>query len=215
VRRRLIPILGVAVVVGGVGPVGAQSPASLPPPASEPATGAPEPAAAQQELGAAVGLAAGGRVTPGGLQADGTWLYRLSELDWFEAGIGFRVGGGAAACFRDRQDDLICDHAALQGMAAELRAGVRRYFTEQARGEFTPHAEAGVAVRLDRYGSDDLTGVAIPIWLAGGVRAVVSDGIAVGGVVRIDAGPARFGRGLGWEPQIDLAVLAGVDFTID
>ncbi|HTM22260.1 MAG TPA: hypothetical protein VL172_17190, partial [Kofleriaceae bacterium] len=169
--RRLIA--GLLLLLGGT--ARAQSPQDTP------AEAAPEPAPppAQQELGAALGLAAGGRVTPGGLQADGTWLYRLSDLDWFEAGVGFRIGGGATECFRDRADDLVCNHGALQGVAAEVRAGIRRYFTAQARGQFTPHAEAGVALRLARYGGDDLTGAALPLWLGGGVRAMVTDGLAV------------------------------------
>jgi hypothetical protein len=169
----------------------------------------------QQEIAAGLGLAAGGRVTPGGLQVEGAWLYRLSDLDWFEAGVGFRYGGSSPACFRDRTDAIVCDHPAIHGAAADVRAGIRRYFASHARGQFLPHAEAGITLRVARYGDDDLTGLAVPLWLGGGVRAVVTEGISVGGLARLEVGAGRFNRGLGLEPQVALIVLGGVDFAID
>jgi len=168
---------------------------------------------ATQEIGGALGLAAGGRVTPGGVHVDGVYLYRLSDQDWFVGGIGFTVGGGAAGCFRDRNNDTICDHGVLQGADGELRAGVRRYLP--GRQSFAPHAEAGVTLRLARYGDDHLTGVALPVWIGAGVRATVSPGIEVGGGARLEAGPALFGKHLGLEPQLGLVVTVGCDFAID
>src|SRR5689334_16702460 len=46
-----------------------------------------------QNIGAELGLAAGGRVTPGGLRIAGHYLYQLNDVDWFDGSIGFTYGG--------------------------------------------------------------------------------------------------------------------------
>lgn len=169
--------------------------------------------AGNQELGAELGLALGGGVTPGGLQLGGRYLYRLADVDWFDGAVGFTFGGGQASCFRDRDDSLVCDHGALDGIAVDVSAGIRRYFA--GRNKFHPYLHGGVAARVLTYGDDDLLGFAVPLWVGGGVRAEVSEGVSVGGGAMLLAGPAWLDRGLGLEPQVSLAISAGVEFRID
>src|SRR5688572_23366402 len=84
-----------------------------------------------QEIGAEVGIATGGRVTPGGLRVAGHYLYQLSESDWFDGGASFTYGGGGAACRRDAMEAMACDHDLADGSAVVLSASVRRWFSPQ------------------------------------------------------------------------------------
>ena len=84
-----------------------------------------------QAIGAEIGVATGGRVTPGGLRITGHYLYQLSDQDWFDGTAAFTFGGGAAACFRDRTDAFVCDHGLADGDGIELAANVRRMFAAQ------------------------------------------------------------------------------------
>ncbi|MCB9571283.1 MAG: hypothetical protein H6709_04255 [Kofleriaceae bacterium] len=170
------------------------------------------PAVADQELGASLGVAIGGAQTAGGLRVEGHYLYQLSDVDWFDGRVAFTFGSGGAACFRDRADELVCDHGAADGFAGELGGGVRRWLGGQQG--FRPWAEAGAAVRMIRFGDDDLTGVALPLSLAGGVRARAGDLIAIGGFAALEVGPAVFGGGLGASLQAGLVVGVTVDFAM-
>ena len=51
-------------------------PAADAPPSDEPLP--------DQSIAAAIGIASGGRVTPGGLRVTGHYLYQLSSSDWFD-----------------------------------------------------------------------------------------------------------------------------------
>lgn len=175
-------------------------------------TGAEPPVAAEQELGAALGVEAGGRVSPGGLQLVGNYLYQLSDEDWFDSGLSITIGGGGAGCFRDREDDFLCDHGIARGFAAEAFAGARRFFPGQ--GAFAPYARAALGARLVSFRGDDVTGFAVPLQLGGGIRARVADGIAVVAGSELRLGVGWFDRELGAEPQIGFAVHAGVDFAL-
>ena len=165
-----------------------------------------------QGVGVTTGLATGGRVTAGGLRITGHYLYQLSSQDWFDGTAAFTFGGGDAACFRDRMDAVVCDHGLADGGSIELAAGVRRMFAGQ--GPFRPFARAAVGVSYVRFGDDDLSGLAIPLHLGGGVRARVSPGVAIVGLGEVTLGLGRFGRGLGLEPQFGLAVTAGAEFRL-
>ena len=165
-----------------------------------------------QSVGPAIGIAGGGRVTPGGLRIAGHYLYQLSSQDWFDGTATFTFGGGGSECFRDRMDYVICDHGFASGRSVEVVAAVRRYFA--AQGKYTPFARAGVGVSIVRFGDDDVTGVAIPLHLGGGVRAAVADDIAVVAIGELVAGIGRFGRGLGNEPQLGVAITAGAEFRL-
>jgi hypothetical protein len=165
-----------------------------------------------QSLGAAIGIAGGGRVTPGGLRITGHYLYQLSAQDWFDGTAAFTFGGGGAECFRDRMDYVICDHGFADGRGVEVIAAVRRYFT--AQGVYTPFARLGVGLAVARFGDDDVTGVSIPLHIGGGVRAAVAKQVAVVVGAELVAGVGRFGRGMGTEPQLGIAVTAGAEMRL-
>lgn len=167
---------------------------------------------ADQSLGAAVGVATGGRVTPGGLRVAGNYLYQLSSQDWFDGTASFTFGGGDAACFRDRMDLVVCDHGYADGAGIEITAAVRRMFPGQ--GRYRPFARAGIGIAIARFGSDDVSGISLPLHLGGGVRARVDRrlGLVVQG--ELLAGIGRFSRGLGVEPQLGFAVTAGAELRL-
>ena len=175
---------------------------------------AQEPAAeiGDQAIGGALGVASGGGVTPGGLRITGHYLYQLSSEDWFDGIASFTFGGGGAECFRDRDGTLICDHGLTSGGAIEIAAGVRRMF--ESREGFIPFARAAIGLAFVRFGDDELSGVAIPLHLGGGLRASVADGIGIVAQAEAMIGIARFGRGLGVEGQLGLAVTAGAEFRL-
>ena len=130
-----------------------------------------------QSIGAELGVATGGRVTPGGFRLAGHYLYQLSEQDWFDGGAAFTFGSGGAACFRDRTGSLVCDHGLTDGDGVEISATVRRYF--EPKGMFRPFARAGIGVGLARFGGDSVSGFIIPVHAGGGLRADVSEAIAI------------------------------------
>ena len=68
-----------------------------------------------QAIGAEVGVAGGGNVTPGGLRIAGHYLYQMSQTDWFDGTASFTHGGGDAQCFRDRMDTFQCGHGFTDG----------------------------------------------------------------------------------------------------
>jgi hypothetical protein len=167
---------------------------------------------ADRELTATLGVAMGGMNTPGGLRIAGSYLYQLADADWFEGGLALTGAPSDPVCFRDRTDELICDHGAADGGAVDLFAGVRRYIGVQ--DAFQPWLRPGVAVRVARFPEDDLTGVALVGQAAAGVRARVTDLIAVGGMAALDAGAGLFTRGLGPELQLGLVIGVNVDFAM-
>ncbi len=183
--------------------------------ADEPAastTASPAEDIGEQAIGAEVGVASGGRVTPGGLRITGHYLYQLSDVDWFDGGASFTFGSGGAACFRDRMNNYLCDHGIADGGGVEISATVRRFFT--AQGDFRPFARAGIGVGIARFPDDGVTGLAIPLHLGGGVRADVADAIAVTAQAELEVGFGVFGKGLGLEPLLGLAVVAGAEFRL-
>ncbi|MBS1122882.1 MAG: hypothetical protein H6Q90_5110 [Deltaproteobacteria bacterium] len=165
-----------------------------------------------QSVGASMGVATGGRVTPGGVRITGHYLYQLSSQDWFDGTASFTFGGGDAACFRDRMDVVVCQHGIADGGAIELAAGVRRLFAP--KGAFRPFARAAIGISYVRFGDDDVSGLAIPLHLGAGVRARVSPVVALVGMGELMIGVGKFGRGLGTEPQLGLAVTAGAEFQL-
>lgn len=214
---RLIALVIVAL------PIGARADADGPPPA--PASSPPPASVTQladrsaddagigdQAIGATLGVSGGGRVTPGGLRVSGHYLYRLADQDWFDGIATFTFGGGAAACFRDRMDTFVCDHKLADGNAAELAATVRRVFA--AQGQFRPYARAGVGVSIVRFGNDNVTGVALPLHGGAGVRATVTDSVAIVGEAELVLGFGAFGHHLGFQPQLGLGVFAGAEFRL-
>src|SRR5262249_17522153 len=104
------------------------APDASPPAASgAPASAAPVATAApadddigDQAISAEVGVAAGSRVTPGGLRIAGQYLYQLSDEDWFDGAASFTYGSASAACFRDRSNAVVCQHGLADGAGFEL-----------------------------------------------------------------------------------------------
>jgi hypothetical protein len=187
-------------------------------PAARADESAAEPAEAQvpasvQEIGVRTGIAAGGRVTPGGLYLGGVYLYQLSDRDWFDGGLAFTFGSGAAACFRDREDRFLCDHGLVHGFSGEASAGVRRWMRSQ--GRFVPYVRAGISLGVAVFNRDEVRGLTLPAWIGGGIRARVSDGVYVAGGAMLKAGVGWFNKELGLEPLAALLMTAGVDFGLD
>jgi len=166
-----------------------------------------------QELGARLGLAIGSRVTAGGLRVGGHYLYRLSDADWFDGAALFTFGGGGAACFRDRSDDIVCDHGRLDGFAGEVAVGVRRIFFDDPSG-IRPFARAGIGLRVVHFGDDDVTGLAVPIIAGAGARLRVDERVAVGAEAQLELGAGLFSRGLGVAPQAALTLGAIVEIAL-
>lgn len=200
---------------GEPGPTAAPAPAV--PPASDAAPASDEAPAGDDEVGdqaisVELGVAAGGRITPGGLRITGQFIYQLSDEDWFDGSASFTFGSGTAACFRDRQDAVICSHGPADGVGVELTASVRRMFAPQ--GVFHPFARAGVGLGLVRFSADDVSGFTIPAHAGGGVRVAVAP--AIGLIVEGDLalGFGSFSRGIGSQPQLGLAIAAGAEFRL-
>jgi hypothetical protein len=166
----------------------------------------------EQEIGARLGFAAGGRVSPGGLALAGNYLYKLADRDWFDGAVGFSFGSGSAACFRDREDNRLCDHGLADGFGMYVAGGVRRFFAP--KNEFAPYVRAGLAVRISSFSDDDVTGFVVPVWVGGGVRARVTDSVAIVGDALLELGGGTFNKGIGLEPHFSLAVMFGVEFKI-
>jgi hypothetical protein len=165
-----------------------------------------------QAIGADLGVASGGRDTPGGARVSGHYLYQLSDTDWFDGTASLTYGGGGAACFRDRMNAFVCEHGIADGRALEVAATVRRFFS--AQGDFRPFARAGIGIGGVHFPDDSVNGVIIPIHLGGGVRATVADSIAIVGQAELSVGFGVFGHGLGIEPQLGLAITAGAEFKL-
>lgn len=165
-----------------------------------------------QAIGADLGVASGGRDTPGGARVTGHYLYQLSDTDWFDGTASLTYGGGGAACFRDRMNAFVCEHGIADGRALEIAATVRRFFS--AQGDFRPFARAGIGIGGVHFPDDSVSGLVIPLHLGGGVRAIVADSIAIIGQAELSLGFGVFDKGLGIEPQLGLAVTAGAEFKL-
>ena len=165
-----------------------------------------------QAISVEVGAAIGGRVTPGGLRLAGQVIYQLSDEDWFDGGAAFTFGSGHPACFRDRSDKVICTHGVADGTGVELTASIRRMFTP--RGAFQPFGRIGVGLGLARFGDDDVSGFTIPAHFGAGVRVGIAPAAAIVAEADHEFGFGSFSRGMGSQPQIGLAIAAGVEFRL-
>ena len=170
-----------------------------------------------QAIGAAIGVGGGGRVTTGGVRILGHYLYQLSESDWFDGTATFNFGSGEPACFRDRDNDYVCDHSLVDGFSAEVAANVRRFIGREQvtqNGDVWPYLRLGVGLAIVRFADDEVTGLGIPIHAGGGLRMSVADGIAITAEATLDIGIGLFSQGLGLEPQVGGTVAAGVEFGL-
>ena len=190
----------------------AQPATSAAAPENSAAAVASEDEVGDQGVSAQIGLAGGGRVTPGGLRIAGHYLYQLSERDWFDGSAGFTFGSGRAACFRDRMDQRVCSHGLADGVGVEVTASIRRLFAPQ--GAFRPFARAGVGFGLVQFSDDDVSGLTVTLHGAGGMRVKVAPAIAVIAEGDLALGFGTFGHGVGGEPQVGFAVTAGAEFRL-
>ena len=174
-------------------------------------------AASDRELAVRAGLAAGGRITPGGLRFGAGLLYQLSAVDWFEGNADFTVGGTGAGCTMDPGDPdggpLVCEHGPLKGRAGEISAGIRRFLLAQK--QFTPYVQGRLGLRVVNFSGDEVTGVAALAIVGAGVRARVHDLVSIAGGARVDLGAGLFDSALGGEPQFGLSVHTAVEFLLE
>ena len=165
-----------------------------------------------QDIGAHLGFELGGRTTPGGFGIGGEFVYRLSDVDWLDTGVGFVFGSGDASCFRDRDNQTLCNHGIASGFAGEVNIGIRRYLP--ATGNFAPFIRGGVSGRFVAFPGDDLRGVAFPLWFGAGVRAKVANRVHVVAGALVRGGIAFMNRGLETEPHFSLKIYSGVEFEL-
>jgi hypothetical protein len=208
-------LIAIAVVLAGRAAhaeTPAETPATAVAVAAAPAPDAP-PDLGDQGIGAELGAATGGHITPGGLRIAGHYLYQLSSQDWFDGIAAFTFGGGTAACFRDRMDAYICDHGVAQGDEIEIAATVRHFFG-QNRDRFWPFLRGGVGIGIVRYANDGVTGLAIPVHAGAGIRASITPTLALTIEGDLAIGFGEFNHTLGIEPQVGLGLTAGVEFKL-
>lgn len=165
-----------------------------------------------QAISAELGVAGGGRVTPGGLRITGQYLYQLSDEDWFDGAASFTYGSSSAACFRDRSDAVICQHGLADGAGLELQTTIRHMLAPQ--GAFRPFVRLGIGIGVVRFGRDDVSGVTIPAHGGGGVRVALAPGVALVAEGELVLGFGSLSRGLGSQPQLGLAIAAGAEFRL-
>ncbi len=181
--------------------------------APQPTHGRTDDDSKSQLLGATLGAEVGGRVSPGGLRLAGSFLYRFTEIDWIDTGVGFTFGSGSANCFRDRSNDVVCDQGIASGFAADASVAIRRDL--YLGGDFVPFFRAGVALRVIAYASDDVIGISLPLLGSIGVRARVNELLSVIALADLRVGWGIFNRGLGIEPQANASIGVGVEFDLD
>ena len=169
-----------------------------------------------QAIGPSIGIAAGGRTTPGGLLLAGHYLYQLADQDWFDGRATFVFGGGDAECFRDRVDMVICDHGLADGYGVGVEAGVRRFLPSLANsdGTFWPFVRGALGASLVRFSDDDLTGLVLALHAGPGLRVSIDDNISIVALADLVLGLGRFGNGVGAEPQFGVNISAGAEFKL-
>lgn len=191
------------------------APAAADAPADQATTNPQAPAdMSEQAISAVLGVAVGGRSTPGGLTLGGHYFYQMADQDWFDGSVTFSFGSGSPDCFRDRVNAVICDHGPADGFAAGLATGVRHFLPSIASQQFWPFARAAVGASLVRFSGDDITGIAFSLFGGVGVRASVTDAIAITAQADLQLGLGQFSNHLGGEPLLGVAVSAGAEFRL-
>lgn len=180
--------------------------------ASDTAASPPDDDLGDQGISVVLGMASGGRVTPGGLRVAGHYLYQLSDRDWFDGAASFVFGSGDAACFRDREDEVVCRHGLTGGTGIEISGRIRRMLSR--RGMFQPFLHGGIGLGLAQFSDDELTGFMVPLHVGGGLRVHVSRSIALLFHDEVTLGVGFYGRGLGAEPLYGFAISLGAEFRL-
>jgi len=204
----------IALVVATSGVAHAEAP-GLGTPADVSTTNTSAPAdMSDQAIGAMIGVAGGGRTTPGGLLVAGHYYYQLNDQDWFDGAATFVFGSGEPDCFRDRADAMICDHGIADGYGGTLNVTARRFLPSLASGTFWPFVRAGVGGGIVRFSDDEVTGITLFLIGGTGLRASVSDTIAVTAGADLELGVGAFTNSVGFEPQLGVRISAGAEFKL-
>ena len=169
-----------------------------------------------QAIGPSLGIAAGGRTTPGGLMLAGHYLYQLADQDWFDGRATFVFGGGDAECFRNRSDVVICEHGLADGYAGGVEAGVRRFLPALANsdGTFWPFLRGALGASLVRFSNDEVTGIVFALHAGPGLRVSIDENISIVALADLVLGLGAFGNGVGAEPQLGINISAGAEFKL-
>jgi hypothetical protein len=204
--------LALALALVAVWPARAR--AEYPVEAPAPVEPAPADEPAHEEIGARLGFQSGlGGLTPGGLVLGGVFLYRMSTSTWFDGGASFVFGGGAAACYTDRQGDFTCDHGIVDGFGMNFDLGVRVPLARR-KGGLLPYVRGGISLAYARFGDDDVTGVGLPLWASVGGRFRVANRVTVGGEALLRLGFGLYNHDQGLEALAALGVQFGVEFEL-
>ncbi|HEY5925202.1 MAG TPA: hypothetical protein VIV11_26145 [Kofleriaceae bacterium] len=216
--RSLIAFVGVVVTTGvaHAQDVPEVTPPSTATPAdSGVATNANAPSdMGDQGIAAMLGVAGGGRSTPGGLLVAGHYYYQLSDQDWFDGSAAFVFGSGDAECFRDRMNVTLCEHGLASGYAGKLGVAARRFMPNLATETFWPFVRAGLGTALVRFPDDDITGITFSVQVGAGLRASLTEAIALTAEADLELGVGQFSNGLGGEPQLGVNISAGAEFKL-
>jgi hypothetical protein len=82
------------------------------------------------------------------------------------------------------------------------------------QGVFWPFLSGGVGLRLVHFSGDAVTGLGIPLYAGGGLRSKVTDGVAITTEGQLELGFGAFNHTLGIQPQLGVAITAGVEFRL-
>jgi hypothetical protein len=167
-----------------------------------------------QSIGPSLGVAGGGRTTPGGLLVAGHFLQRLNDVDWFDGSVSFVFGGGDAECFRDRMNAVLCDHGLADGYAGKIDTTFRRFWPQLANDMFLPFTRAGLGAAIMRFADDEITGIGFSLHAGAGLRTAVGDGIALTAIADFELGLAQFSNDVGTEPQLGFNFSVGTEFKL-
>ena len=83
-----------------------------------------------------------------------------------------------------------------------------------ATGSTWPFLRGGIGVGVVRFANDDVTGLAIPLQVGGGLRVSVAPSVAITAQGELDVGFGAFNDSLGFQPQFGVVITAGAEFRL-
>ncbi len=172
---------------------------------------------ANQEIGANVGIQvdAVGLAT-GGLHVGGEYLYRLADSTWFDGEASFSFGGGGPSCYLGRDQNDVCNPGGVGGVGFQLAAAVRWVLlVPKRRQDPLAYAKFGVAIHINTFPDDSVTGLGIPLLFGGGGRYRIGKGVSLMSEVDFLTGPAWYGKGIGTVGTLQIEMEVGVEIALD
>jgi hypothetical protein len=171
--------------------------------------------AAEQELGARLGAQISATdTTPGGLRLGGVYLYRMTERTWSDSAAAFTFGAGGAECYIPRDGGFTCAHGIADGFSFQVASGLR-WYPDLGGGDAQPYLRGGLGLGIVRFGADEVTGLAIPLFAGAGVRFAVTEKVTLSGEAQLDVGPALFNHDLSFQPYLAMTILFGVEISLE